>query len=637
MKQEIVNKLFGKKHSIVSKTLRLAILRIGLVSICGGLISYYINQSTFEELVRVQLARSTEQSIQRESLPFKEAKDIERNFLQEFRDTYNSSSSRQKLVRDFDLLYYRHRDGSYTQRPGLFEGKALKDGRRFPEVSATYSPEFKLTEDVKARMALSYILSYKFGSSEKGRLFNFYGVLPEKGFPVYQAADISKVYTYEGPNALNMRTYEFYSRGFGFSGNDTFFTHMYWDPSNKAWMTTIVTPDKADATGKHRIIACTDVLLNDLMQRVVKPVIQGTYNSVFLEDKEGTLICYGAYNDEIKKSNGDATIKSLGIKNDYPLLKEVSKLVANKIILVNTKKDIVAMGRIPETPWILAVHYPHSLMRPMVLQNLAIVIILGLITLLIEIFVIRSVLQKEVAIPLEKLIRATKLVGLSGEQLDYSILPTQSKDEISELAKDFATMANRIQEAQEGLEAKIKERTLALNEANCVLLELSTTDGLTGIANRRRFDAALKEEWKRAQRMENYLMLAILDVDWFKEYNDHYGHQAGDECLQKIAQLIEAQSHRAGDLVARYGGEEFAMIITTTDHGSALVFAQQICKIIENEEIPHPLSPLGHLTISIGVAGSIPREGEEPEALLKKADKALYRAKNQGRNQACID
>jgi diguanylate cyclase (GGDEF)-like protein len=622
--------------SLSSRALRLAVLRIGLVSVCAGAISYFLNQSTIEGSVRKQLLLSTEQTLQRESLPFREIKDLQRNFLDEFKEIYARPGMEKTLVHDFDQIFYRHPDGSYTQRARLFEGDALPDGRRFGGMSATYAPDTPPNDEIKARFALSYILSHKYGSTNKGRLFNFYGVVPEKGFPIYQAADIAKAFTYTGPEALKLETYEFYYRGFGSPDHDTLFTRMYWDSSNAAWMTTVATPDVADASGKHRILACVDVLLDELMRRTAKPTMQGSHSTIFQADADGTLIYHPYFTDAIKRSEGKASIKSLNLDGYYPLLKASLSSAPGTVALVSTVNDIVAVGIIPETPWVLAVHYPRSLMKPAILQNLAIVIALGLLTLLVEIFILRSILQNQVAIPLSRLIRATQLLGLSRVRLESDVLPTQSRDEIGELARDFARMADRIQDAHEQLELNVQERTAALVAANLKLMAMSTTDGLTGIANRRRFDEVLASEWRRAQRTGSALTLAMIDVDWFKRYNDHYGHQAGDDCLRSVASMLAANAHRAGDLVARYGGEEFVLIVAGGNSESALQLVQTLCHAMEEMALPHATSPFGHVTVSIGVATVIPGEGLSATTLLKKADEALYQAKAQGRNQAVL-
>ena len=626
----------SRRGSLASRALRLALLRIGLVSLCAGAISYFVNLSSIEQSVTRQLFLSTEQTLQRESLPFQEIQNLQQNFLDEFKLIRDRPGMNATLARDFDQIFYRHEDGSYTQRPMLFEGQALADGRRFAGMSATYAPDTPPNDDTKARFTLSYMLSHKYGSSTKGRLFNFYGVVPEKGFPIYQDADISKVFTYSGPDALKLETFEFYERGFGSPSNSTLFTRIYWDPSNNAWMTTIATPDVADASGKHHILACVDVLLDELMKRTAKPVMQGAYSTILMADREGTLLYHPSVMEQVKSSEGKASIQSLKMAHDYPLLSAIPSLLPGKATIVQEHDDIIAMGIIPGTPWVLAVHYPRALMSAAILDNLVIVIALGLLTLLVEIFVLRSILQKQVAIPLSRLMHATRRVGVSKERLDRDVLPIQFNDEIGELARDFASMAERIQDAHEQLEIKVQDRTAALEEANRKLIALSSTDGLTGIANRRHFDEALDSEWRRAQRSGALLSLAMIDVDWFKKYNDHYGHQTGDDCLRSVAQILEAHALRAGDMVARYGGEEFVLIATTVHPDKALQHAQALCHALEKMALPHAESPFGYVTASIGVAVMAPAEGLSPEDLLKQADQALYRAKAQGRNRAVL-
>ncbi|NUT87647.1 diguanylate cyclase [Pseudomonas corrugata] len=625
--------LSSGKHSLTTRALRLAVLRIGLVSLCAGAISYYVNLSSLEKAITTQLLLSTEQTLQRESLPFNEIKDLQRNFLNEFRSRLDNPGSRVALVQDFDRIFYRHEDGSYTQRPMLFEGEPLPDGRRFAGMSATYAPDIPPNDDIKARFALSYILSYKYGSSVQGRLFNFYGVVPEKGFPIYQQADIAKVFTYSGPDALKLETYEFYARGFASPASETLFTRMYWDASNNAWMTTVATPDVADASGKHQILACVDVLLDELMKRTARPFVDGAYSTMFIADGDGTLIYYPGKMDQVKTSEGKASIRSLGLDGDYPLLETVPKLAPGQAMVVQTRDDIVAMGLVPGTPWALAVHFPRAQMVPAILNNLLIVVALGLLTLLVEIFILRSILQKQVAIPLFRLMQATRSLGLSRERLNRDRLPIRSADEIGELARDFASMADRIQDAHEQLELKVKDRTAALEEANRQLVVLSTTDGLTGIANRRHFDETLVNEWRRSVRAGTLLSLMLIDVDLFKSYNDHYGHQAGDDCLRSIANALKAHTQRAGDLVARYGGEEFVFISTTPNVDSALQHAKALGEAVEALALPHARSPFGFVTVSIGLAVMVLMEEVTAQDLLKQADQALYMAKARGRNQ----
>jgi diguanylate cyclase (GGDEF)-like protein len=183
------------------------------------------------------------------------------------------------------------------------------------------------------------------------------------------------------------------------------------------------------------------------------------------------------------------------------------------------------------------------------------------------------------------------------------------------------------------LENKVRERTRALAESNRKLAELSVTDSLTGVANRRRFDETLATEWARARRSGEPLALCILDVDLFKDYNDHYGHQAGDECLRRVAELIRLHVRRSGDLVARYGGEEFAIISPGVDAPSALVVARTLCTALQERALPHARSPVAVMTASIGVAAMVPGGDDTSEQLFRMADQALYEAKRSGRNR----
>ncbi|MBF0101000.1 MAG: diguanylate cyclase, partial [Desulfobacterales bacterium] len=179
-----------------------------------------------------------------------------------------------------------------------------------------------------------------------------------------------------------------------------------------------------------------------------------------------------------------------------------------------------------------------------------------------------------------------------------------------------------------------KQAELALQTANKNLQELVIIDALTQIANRRRFDEYLTQQWKILQREHRSLSLIMCDIDFFKAYNDTYGHQKGDVCLHTVAQTIQNYVNRPGDLVARYGGEEFAAILPTTDMKGAFYVAEQMRLAVQALQIQHEKSLVDQfVTLSLGVAEIIPRLDQPTELLIERADKALYIAKQQGRNQ----
>ena len=178
---------------------------------------------------------------------------------------------------------------------------------------------------------------------------------------------------------------------------------------------------------------------------------------------------------------------------------------------------------------------------------------------------------------------------------------------------------------------------LELKRQRDILSRLSHTDGLTGIPNRREFDSYLQREWFRALRSRKHLSILMMDVDFFKRYNDCYGHTPGDDCLKKVAASIHASLLRPADLAARYGGEEFACILPDTDGGGAKRLAQNILENIRMLKIRHEDSEVSEfVTVSIGMASMIPDKGTEPVELTRQADNALYNAKASGRNRVAV-
>ncbi|MDA8251531.1 MAG: GGDEF domain-containing protein [Rhodospirillales bacterium] len=174
-----------------------------------------------------------------------------------------------------------------------------------------------------------------------------------------------------------------------------------------------------------------------------------------------------------------------------------------------------------------------------------------------------------------------------------------------------------------------------LESANLRLQALATTDGLTGVANRRGFDAALEAEWLRATRDRGEMALLLADIDHFKSFNDRFGHQAGDDCLRRIARSLQTALRRPGDFVARYGGEEFAVLLPDTDPFGAIDIAERLRLAVLALDLPHPTGPEGRLTISVGAAALHPGDGSAsgPGELVARADRELYRAKQSGRNR----
>jgi diguanylate cyclase (GGDEF)-like protein len=175
-----------------------------------------------------------------------------------------------------------------------------------------------------------------------------------------------------------------------------------------------------------------------------------------------------------------------------------------------------------------------------------------------------------------------------------------------------------------------------LREAYRSVEAMAMADGLTGVANRRRFDQYLSAEWRRGTRDGKPLSLLMLDVDLFKAYNDTYGHQHGDSCLKQVAEACLDVVSRPGDLVARFGGEEFVVALPNTESEGALQVANEICTSLRSRRLPHTGSPFGIITISVGCATLVPQADMHVPELIALADHALYTAKHNGRNQVCM-
>lgn len=208
--------------------------------------------------------------------------------------------------------------------------------------------------------------------------------------------------------------------------------------------------------------------------------------------------------------------------------------------------------------------------------------------------------------------------------------------------------------ALEDMAGRIAGREQQLRESNIELRQLAYQDALTGIPNRRAFNAQLAAEWDLACELAQPIAVLIIDVDYFKRFNDRYGHVQGDHSLKKISEVLIAATRthgeswaippsfrkhaaRASDFTARYGGEEFAVLLQRADLETACKVAERLRERVEKLEIAHEVSPRGQITISVGAAAAVPGRGEAAQALLQRADDALYEAKRRGRNTVAAD
>jgi diguanylate cyclase (GGDEF)-like protein len=247
-------------------------------------------------------------------------------------------------------------------------------------------------------------------------------------------------------------------------------------------------------------------------------------------------------------------------------------------------------------------------------------IIAFLIALIGSLFML-GLVERALILPVRALgwhLRRVRQIG------DYNLrLKLPNKNELGELSQELNNLVEHVQTQQLQLIAQSRE-----------LQALSYQDSLTTLANRRRFDQALADNWAMAQRMRKPLALIMCDVDYFKAYNDHYGHQKGDEILRQLAHIISQVVVRTSDLATRFGGEEFAVLLPNTTEEGALHLAQQLQQKLQTANISHEYSHIcRRLTLSIGVAALVPAAEQGPRDLVRMADEALYAAKAAGRNR----
>lgn len=270
-----------------------------------------------------------------------------------------------------------------------------------------------------------------------------------------------------------------------------------------------------------------------------------------------------------------------------------------------------SLKRVPQVQWAIVAETPaHAAFREVGrFRNFAMLVVASL---LLVIAAAAYQFGDIISRPLDRLMKGARQVGAGDLEVD---LPVTGNDEVAVLTKIFNGMVWRLRENQQELKARHEE-----------LEKLSLTDGLTGLSNRRFLVQRLNEEALRFRRTKNEFSIIMADVDHFKQYNDSFGHPAGDEVLKKVARLLQS-SVRELDCVARYGGEEFCIMLPETGAEGAVILAERICERVAAAEFPGQ-----KITLSLGVA-SLPANGDTPDAVISAADEALYQAKHEGRNR----
>ena len=455
-------------QSIITRALRQAFIRIGIVATLASIVSYYVNSRAIHKSIHEQLSLSTQERLQSESMPFKEIKIIQQNFIAEYDKIYNQPYKHAELIKDFDIFFKKQEDQSYQGTSDFFYGKTSVNGQVFSNTFGVLAPDAIITDELKVRMSIGFYLISKYGSATRKYVFDLFASFPEKG-SIFYWADLKEVpqISFSGPNGFDLESKEYFKLSFNQKGPATVITNIYYTNAMNLWMVSIISLPPPSKENKQHYSIGTDFILDQLINLTAKPSLSGSSAVIFRNDSQGTLIYHPEMMDAIKQSAGKVSIISENNLELKPILNSIKNknFQSGSVNIIEDKISLYAYGVIPETDWCMVIKYPKKLMQPAIFQNFTIVIGVGLITLLIELILLRSILQNQVAKPLNQLLEATQEMGTSKTKLDTSLLPINSLDEIGELAKDFAIMAERVQKTRDQLEETVSIRTSELEKA----------------------------------------------------------------------------------------------------------------------------------------------------------------------------
>jgi diguanylate cyclase (GGDEF)-like protein len=426
-----------------------------------------------------------------------------------------------------------------------------------------------------------------------------------------------------------------------------------------------------DRTGKLLGVSGVDVSLSGIQKFLAENLVSPT-GQVFLVEKSGLLVASSSQELPFRQLADKSPQRIDALHSETALISSTARFVNYKFGGFQTIQHaqnfqfdnagehyfgrVLSFSHKQGLDWSIVIVVPAADVMDKIRSSTNLTIWLCLLASML-IIVINTYLGRWLAKPIMDLSQASQDII----QGDFSYKPQPSHPnvhEISDLAVSVGQMGQEIQESRQqleeysrSLEQQVVDRTQALEEeigrrsaaeaalhqVNKELAAIAYLDGLTQIANRRQFDDRLWQEWRRLQREKSPLSIIMCDMDYFKQYNDTYGHCGGDDCLKEVASVIEASARRAADLTARYGGEEFVVLLPNTPLTGALEVAKLIQAKVKSLQIPHERSVVSeYVTLSFGVSSIIPTDASTPEELLLRADRALYQAKQAGRNQIVV-
>ncbi|WP_156841676.1 GGDEF domain-containing protein [Novosphingobium aquimarinum] len=540
----------------------------------------------------------------------------------------------------FSDYFYQPGDGTIRLRPEFYSGdgdgnETRPEGTGVSGFIARDRPP--LTPELQRRLILSYETVAKFGPGASAEFANVHVSLPENALIIHWPGVPWGLNAASDLNMTNLSVLRSTLQAYN-PERKPVWTGLYFDATAPNWTITYEKP--IDRKGRHLITPSVDVSLTDLIGDVVNGGPDGTFDLILSRD--GMLVAYPTGFKGLPKDAGQIEITETG----HPALKKIYQRLmrtdpsqvdqANVVFDPDLDAYIASSGIDGPDWWLITIH-PQAQVEARALRTAA--SILALIALLFGAFILTAifVLRTSVSFPIKTMTQATHHLAeghygsVAGN--DHN-LPVCRTDEIGTLARSFQRMADKVEDMRTSLERTVAERTVELELANQQLRDQSRKDALTGALNRRAFDQDLRQAMLDAAQ-GTAITLALFDVDFFKPFNDHYGHVAGDRALEEVVSEIDAAL--PGASIYRYGGEEIAAIIPCSATNGARRAVEGAVQAVARAGIPHTMSPFGSLTVSSGamiIPDDVDDSVEGLRTVLETVDKALYAAKDAGRNRS---
>ena len=609
-----------RTRSLVLQVARKMVLWACVNTLVLTAIGYFFVSERVEQRTLAYLSGYLSERLRAESQVFRAGEANLKTFDAEFLRLYLNPEVLSEF--NFSDFFEPKPDGSVRLKEKYFTGTVDANGVYRKDVTGFVASQGPFTREFQRRLLLTQRMVSQYGPAWHGQFANLYAQVPENGGSIYWP---------NVPWALRVPV----TRAARHIAGPTW-TPLYFDAVAQRWNVTY--QNAVFLNGRPLIYSGHDILLDDLMDRLVHDHPEGAYN--FIAGKDGDLIAHPSRIKDLKRSDFGPKISKLG----DPILLSMYRSIAEDLrhrkpgegvrIVENADADAyICYGEIAGPGWLFVTVYPRSLVLESAHEAANGLLLLGLGSFAIMTLIVVWVLRERVSRPISQMRVASERVSWG----DYDAiadgtvrLPEEEDNEIGLFAQSFKSMAKKVGETHLELEETVLERTRELQVANRELEKLSFKDSLTGAYNRRCFDRDLARLLEAAPTSEGVTCLLLCDIDYFKFYNDTYGHVAGDGVLKTVAEEMMRVAPAAR--VYRYGGEELALLMTNTEIAQCRRVAGKVVEGVSGLGINHEKSPYGIVTLSAGFV-SLNSCPDDAPSVIRAADALLYQAKLLGRNR----